>query len=109
MPNTSVGWMCGGRTVQCLKSGHKSGSKWSPVVVSGLILGLRVPGSVESGTVSGGLIISTIKAKNAVNSFIVLVRSGFVYTWSARTKAPWSTLKRAIDQGDMSSNAACVD
>jgi len=56
MPKTSLGRKLGGRFVQWSKSGQINGLKWLPVADSGAMSGLRVPGSVESGTVPFGLI-----------------------------------------------------
>ena len=89
--------MPGGRLVQCSNSGQTGGSNLSPVASSGLMLGLRVPGSVESGTVSFGLIL----LRNSSNYMSCLWCFGGLFTGSRiGCQGALSALKVDIGQGD---------
>jgi hypothetical protein len=65
MPQASSGLILSGRLILGSNSGNSMGIKVDPTLVAGGKLGRRVPGSVESATVSFGG-ISSLKCGNIV-------------------------------------------
>jgi hypothetical protein len=64
MPNGASDSTSGGSVWVGGNSGQNNGSKWSPVVGSGWILGRSVPSSVVSATTSGIALILVISGDN---------------------------------------------